>query len=46
MKNIFKPLISVLSGEAGVRVANLCFTLLMRGGLAERRWEFTQRASR
>ncbi len=29
MKNIFKPLISVLSGEAGVRVANLCFTLLI-----------------
>jgi len=29
MKNVFKPLISVLGGEAGVRIANLCFTLVI-----------------
>ena len=37
MKNAFKPMISVLGGEAGVRIANLCFTLViarMFGGAA------------
>ena len=29
MKTVFKPLISVLGGEAGVRIANLCFALLI-----------------
>jgi O-antigen/teichoic acid export membrane protein len=29
MRTVFKPLISVLGGEAGVRIANLCFALLI-----------------
>jgi len=29
MKRVLKPLISVLGGEAGVRIANLCFALLI-----------------